>query len=254
VFAPRGRKKKGEPNFFYVFANQLIDNFFHRICELWCGETDGAINVFQLHDSVISGQHSLQHFKSSIPLKGLTVTLLYAFDENVYSYVSPGCILYQWNTNTLEVENRLDCSKLVPCSESLKSIAIEEHLSPGKCQVTALAGLNDEIYIGTTWGCVIIAEKATLSPVSVFRPFIDEVRAMIPLWPQFEQTTPLMVIIGRGYRSLIDRYTESTTTGTISTPTTSNGTDNKKAKEALMKDRNGHMHAIIWRAEHWNPV
>jgi hypothetical protein len=102
---------------------------------LWCGETDGAINVFMLKDSVVSGHHPLLHFKSSIPLKGLTVTLLYSFDEYVYSYVSPGCILYQWNTKTKEVENRLDCSKLVPCSESLKSIAIEEHLSPGKCQV-----------------------------------------------------------------------------------------------------------------------
>jgi hypothetical protein len=64
----------------------------------------------------------------------------------------------------------------------------------------------------------------------------------------------MLVIIGRGYRSLIDRYTEATTTGNATTPTTSNSSDNKRAKEALLKDRSGHMHAIIWRAEHWNPV
>jgi hypothetical protein len=46
-----------------------------------------------------------------------------------------GCVVYQWDPTTHNVLNKLDCSKLVPCSESLKSISIEEHLSPGKCQV-----------------------------------------------------------------------------------------------------------------------
>jgi len=46
-----------------------------------------------------------------------------------------GCVVYQWDPTTHSIVNKLDCSKLVPCSESLKSISIEEHLSPGKCQV-----------------------------------------------------------------------------------------------------------------------
>jgi len=46
-----------------------------------------------------------------------------------------GCVVYQWDPTTHNIVNKLDCSKLVPCSESLKSISIEEHLSPGKCQV-----------------------------------------------------------------------------------------------------------------------
>lgn len=76
---------------------------------------------------------------------------------------------------TKEIENRLDCSKLIPCSESLKSIAIDEHLSPGKCQISALAVLNNELYVGTTWGCLIIVEKLTLRPITVFRPFEENV-------------------------------------------------------------------------------
>lgn len=46
-----------------------------------------------------------------------------------------GCIVYQWDVVTRKIMNKLDCSKLIPCSESLKSISIEERLSPGKCQV-----------------------------------------------------------------------------------------------------------------------
>ncbi len=56
-------------------------------------------------------------------------------ENYVYSYVSPGSTLYQWNNKTKTIKNRLDCSKLVPCSETLWSISIEENLSPGKCQV-----------------------------------------------------------------------------------------------------------------------
>lgn len=63
------------------------------------------------------------------------VPLLVTSDNYVYSYVSPGSTLYQWNNKTKAIKNRLDCSKLVPCSESLWSISIEENLSPGKCQV-----------------------------------------------------------------------------------------------------------------------
>jgi len=48
---------------------------------------------------------------------------------------STGCIVYQWDVVTRKIMNKLDCSKLIPCSESLKSISIEERLSPGKCQV-----------------------------------------------------------------------------------------------------------------------
>lgn len=49
-----------------------------------------------------------------------------------------GCIVYQWDVVTRRILNKLDCSKLIPCSESLKSISIEERLSPGKCQVLFL--------------------------------------------------------------------------------------------------------------------
>lgn len=124
-------------------------------------------------------------------------------------------------------------------------------MSPGKCQVTALAVLNSELYVGTTWGCVIIVEKDTMRPVTIFRPFQDDVRCIIALNPVQNYQTPLVVTIGRGYRSLIDRFTD-VNTGQVMTPCTS--TNDKKAKEVLQKDRSNHMHAVIWRGDHWQPV
>ena len=58
----------------------------------------------------------------------------------VWTYLYPGCHVYLWDPTSKQVMNRLDCSKLVPCSESLKTIAIDEHFVPGRSgQVSALA-------------------------------------------------------------------------------------------------------------------
>ena len=52
-------------------------------------------------------------------------------DDNIHAwtFLYPGYYVYQWEDK--QIKNRLDCSKLVPCSESMKSIAIDEHFSPG---------------------------------------------------------------------------------------------------------------------------
>lgn len=42
-------------------------------------------------------------------------------------------------------------------------------------QITAMCALNSSLYIGTSWGCLIIVECDTLTPVTVFRPFEEEV-------------------------------------------------------------------------------
>jgi hypothetical protein len=56
--------------------------------------------------------------------------------SSVWTFVYPGCNIFQWETEGFKkIRNKLDCSKLVPSSESLKTIAIDEHFSPGRCQV-----------------------------------------------------------------------------------------------------------------------
>ncbi|XP_052864950.1 leucine-rich repeat serine/threonine-protein kinase 1 [Anopheles cruzii] len=229
-------------------------------CELWCGEWNDVISVFSLRNSHVSGQHHLRHFTAPMPVRGLTVALLQAApDDYIFSYLAPSYILYQWRSTTKAVENKLDCSKLVPCSESMKSIAIDERLSPGKCQISALAVFESELYIGTTWGCIIVAERISLRPITVFRPYEEDVRCIIPI-ASTSGSAPLVVTIGRGYRSLIERYTDGRPDGAgggtglrsslISTPTT----QDKRLKEAVLRDRSNHMHALIWSAEYWAPI
>lgn len=112
-------------------------NFSTRECELWCGISEANINVFSIKQSVVLNCKTLCHFDLA---NDTFVSLMVSSDNYVYSYVSPGSTLFQWNNQTKTIKNRLDCSKLVPCSESLWSISIEENLSPGKCQVNFLVG------------------------------------------------------------------------------------------------------------------
>nr|CAH7742533.1 unnamed protein product [Callosobruchus chinensis] len=178
-------------------------------CELWCGESDGQISVYVIKDHVVIGHDILNHYQPII--EKVEVMNLISCGKYVWSYVRPGCIVYQWDSKSKNIINKLDCSKLVPCSESLKSIAIEEHLSPTNCQVTSLVVLNNEIYIGTTWGCIIIAERHTLRPITIFRPYEEEVRAIVPLTmgkstSDSQDNTSLIATIGSGYRNLLSRY------------------------------------------------
>lgn len=50
-------------------------------------------------------------------------------------------------------------------------------------QVSALCVCGREIYVGTSWGCIIVAEAASMRPITVFRPHQHEVRAILTLWP-----------------------------------------------------------------------
>ena len=54
---------------------------------------------------------------------------------------------------------------------------------PPPSQVTALSVLGSELYLGTAWGCVVVAAAATMLPITVFRPHEEEVRAIVPLLP-----------------------------------------------------------------------
>ncbi|XP_064473089.1 leucine-rich repeat serine/threonine-protein kinase 1-like isoform X2 [Ornithodoros turicata] len=191
-------------------------------CELWCGQAQGAVSVYTIQGSIVSGQEVVNH--SDPPMDTLDVSLLCSSSEDVptmWSYVYPGCVVYQWDCASRTIVHRLDCSKLAPCSESLLSISIEEHLSPGRCQVTAMAVLENELYVGTTWGCIIVAESHTMRPITVFRPFEEEVKAILPLpakqnpaatlsteppVPPPQGTSATLATVGKGYRNLIGRY------------------------------------------------
>ena len=90
---------------------------------------------------------------------------------------------------------------------------------------------DHKLYIGTSWGCLIIAEAYSMRPITVFRPYSEEVQAILPITEPFVNpvTDPskspsrfsnsssvdkadeigersLIVTLGKGYRRLLDRY------------------------------------------------
>lgn len=198
---------------FCIAAVSLTDHS----CELWCGQTQGSMKIFALHNAVVVSHEVVYHYEPIID--NLDVTQLVSSKQKqpmIWSYVYPGCVAYHWDTVNRIILHKLDCSKLAPCSESLMSISIEEHLSPGRCQVTAMAILDLELYIGTTWGCIIVVESITMRPITIFRPFEEEVKAILPLGTKsshiespITQDVSLSFIaaVGKGYRNLIGRYT-----------------------------------------------
>jgi len=107
-------------------------------------------------------------------------------------------------------------------------------------QVTCISVLNDELYIGTTWGCIIVVEKNSMRPITIFRPYEEDVRAIVALAPAEpreteEPTTPMIATIGRGYRDLLSRYLDSSALAQESANSTA-------------------MIALLWRAENWSPT
>lgn len=48
-------------------------------------------------------------------------------------------------------------------------------------QITSMAVIDQELIVGTTWGCVIIIEGGTMRPITVFRPYEDEIRHILTL-------------------------------------------------------------------------
>lgn len=119
-----------------------------------------------------------------------------------------------------------------------------------------MAVCGSEVYVGTTWGCVVVAEAESMRPITVFRPYEDEVRAIVPLPPSsvvLDQDgnpedrldvidvnsegrinrTPLLATIGKGYRNLLGRYA----------PMPRSAQPEPAAQRA--------MYCLLWRAHHW---
>ena len=126
----------------------------------------------------------------------------------MWSLVYPGSHVYQWASTGKgdrgrKVRAKLDCSKLVPSSESVKTL--DEQFNPGRCQVASMALQADKLYVGTGWGCLIVADAASMRPVAVCRPYAEEIQAILPVTTA-NDGEQLIVTLGKGYRSLIGRF------------------------------------------------
>lgn len=119
--------------------------------------------------------------------------------------------------------------------------------------------MDDELYIGTTLGSLIIVEASKMRPITVFRAFEEEIKLIIPInqnrlvtfsnqTNDFENETEnegadlsiqadkerrYLITIGKGYRCLFDRYLNS----------------NLEHHQQLSNHPG--LHAVIWSADSW---
>lgn len=77
----------------------------------------------------------------------------------------------------------------------------------------------------------MVAEQASMRPITVFRPFQEEVSAILALQPLSQNSDTVLLTLGRGYRSLIKRYKEI---GNHTVPQNSN-----------------HTYALLWANKNW---
>lgn len=89
-----------------------------------------------------------------------------------------------------------------------------------------------------------------MRPITIFRPYEEEVRAIVPLSRlktanDRQDYTPLLASIGRGYRSLLTRYTD------ISVNVTSAVQSPVSSHNSFISSKQN-MFLLLWRAEHWN--
>ncbi|KAF9806793.1 hypothetical protein SFRURICE_009480 [Spodoptera frugiperda] len=123
------------------------------------------------------------------------VTLIAASDDEpfVVVYCDPGVCVYQWSVRTKQQCARLDCSKLVPCSESLQSIALDEHLTEDKCRMDCSK---------------LVPCSESLQSIALDEHLTEDkcrVKLIIPLHPHREEEPGMIATFGHGYRPLLQR-------------------------------------------------
>ena len=108
-------------------------------------------------------------------------------------------------------------------------------LTASRAQVTSLLAVDKELYIGTSWGCILVCNNLSLMVYTVIRCHDETVKHLLPL-----VTTPaaksLVLSCGRGYRSL-----GSSLYGHTSYPSRRSGKTSLKSESAI----------LVWLADGW---
>ena len=82
--------------------------------------------------------------------------------------------------------------------------------SASRAQVNSLLAVDKELYIGTSWGCILVCNNLSLMVYTVIRCHDESVKILLPLvttpapplHTSSEQRRALVLSCGRGYRSL----------------------------------------------------
>lgn len=116
--------------------------------------------------------------------------------------------------------------------------------SASRAQVNSLLAVDKELYIGTSWGCILVCNNLSLMVYTVIRCHDETVKHLLPLVTTpvvspnsaGEQTKALVLSCGRGYRSL-----GSSLYGHTQYPSRRSGKTFLKSESAI----------LVWLADSW---
>lgn len=122
-------------------------------------------------------------------------------------------------------------------------ILIFFYYSATRAQVNSLLVVDKELYIGTSWGCILVCNNLSLMVYTVIRCHEETVKNLLPLVTTpvsssstGEQKKALVLSCGRGYRSL-----GSSLYGHTQYPSRRSGKTFLKSESAI----------LVWLADSW---
>ena len=117
-------------------------------------------------------------------------------------------------------------------------------------QITAMKVIDKYLYLGTTWGCLIVADAENINqgPYTVFRCHSSEdFRIILPLHEtEQEEGVPGIITMGTGFRDIVKQASGIDT----EVDTTENDTvfDDDRPKLSVVKN---FTHILSWFARNW---
>lgn len=213
---------------------------------LFCGHSKG-ISCIEIRDLSVFRHKILPLNYNSFDLAGERVLdpsqssdVIEILASEDIIWTAAGCSVHLWSLKQQSVVRKLDCWKLVPCSESLESINIESYYEQARSsRVSSMVHFNEQLCVGTTHGCFMVVEANSLKPIIVFRPYETSITIIEPMiintttqqqrrkigliedqrqpvdadYGEIEASSvskaSYLVTIGSGYRDLMRRYVNS---------------------------------------------
>jgi len=186
---------------------------------IYCGQSDGISclemlgNTIQRHSilPLVGRLHNRGNEPDPAPSSPAVITSIITRKNLLWT--SAGCTIHLWDLKSRCVERKLDCWKLVPCSESLESINIEQYYQQARSSsVSSMVHSNNQLFVGTSHGCLMVVEADSMKPIIVFRPYESNIRIIAPTLVREsgdDENSRYLVTIGSGYRDLLKRYVNS---------------------------------------------
>ncbi|XP_065057929.1 leucine-rich repeat serine/threonine-protein kinase 1-like isoform X2 [Rhopilema esculentum] len=172
--------------------------------ELWCGVDKGIINVFDLNklekvhilaatgcdiDNPTIHGHSVKCIETRRVFHDSSTqnTPSPKADESestsVWVTVFPGTHVYRWNVDNRRLEAELNTLTCVTerALNSTKATSRQKAMKALHAQVNTIVVVENEVYIGTSFGCLIICESMSLTPLQSIRCYAERLDYIIPL-------------------------------------------------------------------------